>query len=41
VGCPVPVVDIQIRDELGVVVPDAMVGELWVQSPNVVMGYWN
>jgi long-chain acyl-CoA synthetase len=41
VGRPVPVADIEIRDEIGVVVPDGVVGELWVQGPNVVAGYWN
>jgi long-chain acyl-CoA synthetase len=41
VGRPVPVADIEIRDETGVVLPEGQVGELWVRGPNVVAGYWN
>lgn len=41
VGRPVPVADVQIRDELGEQVAEGVVGELWVCGPNVVAGYWN
>jgi long-chain acyl-CoA synthetase len=41
VGRPVPVADIEIRDEIGESVPDGTIGELWVRGPNVVAGYWN
>ncbi len=41
VGRPVPVVDVQVVDEDGRVLPVGAVGELWIRGPNVVTGYWN
>lgn len=40
VGVPVPVVDIRVVDAEGNDVPTGVVGELWIQGPNVVKGYW-
>ncbi|HZB72337.1 MAG TPA: class I adenylate-forming enzyme family protein [Acidimicrobiales bacterium] len=40
VGVPVPVVDVQVVDELGEPQPVGAVGELWIRGPNVVKGYW-
>jgi len=40
VGVPVPVVDIRVVDIDGNDVPLGEVGELWIQGPNVVKGYW-
>lgn len=38
-----PVVDVQVemRNEQGVVVPRGKVGQLWVKGPNVMLGYYN
>ncbi len=33
-------VDIRIRDESGLDMPDTTSGELWVRGPNVCKGYW-
>ena len=41
VGVPVPVCDVKVVDELGALLPPGEVGELWIQGPNVVKGYWN
>jgi long-chain acyl-CoA synthetase len=40
VGVPVPVVDVRVVDADGNDVPVGEVGELWIQGPNVVKGYW-
>jgi long-chain acyl-CoA synthetase len=40
VGVPVPVVDVRVVDTDGNDVPLGAVGELWIQGPNVVKGYW-
>ena len=40
VGVPVPVVDIRVVDAEGNDLPAGEVGELWIQGPNVVKGYW-
>jgi long-chain acyl-CoA synthetase len=40
VGVPVPVCDVQVVDELGEVVEQGGLGELWIRGPNVVKGYW-
>jgi long-chain acyl-CoA synthetase len=40
VGVPVPVVDVRVVDTEGNDVPAGEVGELWIQGPNVVKGYW-
>jgi long-chain acyl-CoA synthetase len=41
VGVPVPVVDVRVVDADGNDVPLGEVGELWIQGPNVVKGYWD
>jgi long-chain acyl-CoA synthetase len=40
VGVPVAVVDVRVVDPDGNDVPTGDVGELWIQGPNVVKGYW-
>jgi long-chain acyl-CoA synthetase len=40
VGVPVPVVDVQVVDELGEPLALGETGELWIRGPNVVKGYW-
>ncbi len=40
VGVPVPVCDVRVVDADGNDVPVGTVGELWIQGPNVVKGYW-
>jgi long-chain acyl-CoA synthetase len=40
VGVPVPVVDVQVVDELGEPLAVGKTGELWIRGPNVVKGYW-
>ena len=41
VGLPVPNVDMAIFDDNGQVIPDNEIGEICVQGPNVMKGYWN
>jgi long-chain acyl-CoA synthetase len=41
VGAPVAVVDVRVVDASGNDLPAGEVGELWIQGPNVVKGYWN
>jgi long-chain acyl-CoA synthetase len=40
VGVPVPVVDVRCVDPEGNDVAVGEIGELWIQGPNVVKGYW-
>ena len=40
IGLPVSSTDIQIRDEQGKVLAQGEIGELWVQGPQVMLGYW-
>jgi long-chain acyl-CoA synthetase len=40
VGVPVPIVDVRCVDDEGNDVPIGEIGELWIQGPNVVKGYW-
>jgi long-chain acyl-CoA synthetase len=41
VGLPVPGCTVQIRDDTGQVLPPAQDGEICVQSPGVLSGYWH
>jgi long-chain acyl-CoA synthetase len=41
VGVPVPICDVRIVDDQGDDVPVGTVGEIWIQGPTVVPGYWN
>ncbi|MER3536452.1 MAG: long-chain fatty acid--CoA ligase [Thermus sp.] len=41
IGLPLPSVDAKVVDEEGNEVPIGEVGELIVQGPNVMQGYWN
>lgn len=40
VGVPLPNTRVEIRDEFGRVLPPGEVGELWVEGPQVMRGYW-
>jgi long-chain acyl-CoA synthetase len=40
VGVPVPVCQVRIVDECGADVPHGERGEIWINGPNVVPGYW-
>ncbi|MFC1438592.1 class I adenylate-forming enzyme family protein [Streptacidiphilus sp. N1-10] len=40
VGAPVPLAELQVRDESGTPVPDGTVGEIWLRSGSVFLGYW-
>ena len=40
VGVPVAVCDVRVVGPGGVDVPVGEIGELWIQGPNVVVGYW-
>ena len=40
VGVPVPVCRLRIVDELGIDVAPGEPGEVWINGPNVVKGYW-
>ncbi len=41
VGPPVAVCDVKVVDPAGVEVPIGEVGELVIQGPNIIKGYWN
>jgi long-chain acyl-CoA synthetase len=41
VGLPIPGVAMKIMDENGRELPRGMIGEICVQGPNVMKGYWN
>lgn len=41
VGRPVPVVDVEVRDERGNPVPDGVEGEIHLRGPLVMREYWN
>jgi long-chain acyl-CoA synthetase len=41
IGPAIPGVEISIRDEAGLELPDESTGELWVRGANVMQGYWN
>jgi acyl-CoA synthetase (AMP-forming)/AMP-acid ligase II len=41
VGSAQPTVEVQIRDELGAVLPQGQTGEILLRSPSVFLGYWN
>ncbi|MSZ29752.1 MAG: AMP-binding protein, partial [Actinobacteria bacterium] len=41
VGRPLPTVEIEIRDESGVVVADGVEGDIHLRGPNIMLGYWN
>lgn len=41
VGHPVGDVEIRVVDDQGNDLPDGEVGELWVRSQNLMLGYWN
>jgi len=41
VGRPVPVVDVEIRNEHGKPVPDGVEGEIHLRGPLVMRGYWD
>lgn len=41
IGQPLAGINVQIRDEDGKVVPTGEPGQLWVNGPNVMQGYWN
>ncbi|WP_183093247.1 acyl-CoA synthetase [Nocardioides stalactiti] len=40
-GRAAPHTEVEIRDELGVAVPNGTVGEICVRGGNVMLGYWN
>jgi long-chain acyl-CoA synthetase len=40
VGVPVPVCRLRIVDDLGIDVAPGEPGEVWINGPNVVKGYW-
>ncbi len=41
IGMPIPSTQVEIRDESGQPLPVGEVGELYVQGPQVMRGYWN
>jgi len=40
VGRPIPIAELEIRDDAGQPVPDGIDGEVHVRSPMVMLGYW-
>ncbi|NEW51183.1 acyl--CoA ligase [Nocardia cyriacigeorgica] len=41
VGRPVMGVSVEIHDETGALLPEGEEGEIWVDGPYVMLGYWN
>jgi acyl-CoA synthetase (AMP-forming)/AMP-acid ligase II len=41
VGPPMPGVEVQIRDEDGIVLPEGETGEIHLRTPSVFLGYWD
>jgi len=41
VGTAQPTVEVQIRDERGDVRPEGQIGEIFLRSPSVFLGYWD
>lgn len=41
VGSPLIGVAIEVRDEQGVVVPNGIIGQIWVKGDNIMLGYYN
>jgi len=39
-GPPVPGAEVDIRDPAGAAVAEGLVGEIWVRSPSIMIGYW-
>jgi long-chain acyl-CoA synthetase len=40
-GRATPILEIEVRDELGAAVPTGGRGEIWFKGPNLIRGYWN
>ncbi|WP_436777410.1 class I adenylate-forming enzyme family protein [Yinghuangia sp. YIM S09857] len=40
-GRPTPLSQAQVRDPLGVPVPEGETGEIWLRNASVFLGYWN
>jgi long-chain acyl-CoA synthetase len=40
-GRATPILEIDVRDELGRPVPSGTRGEIWFKGPNLIRGYWN
>lgn len=41
VGTPMPLAELKVTDADGGILPAGTVGEVWVRSPAVSLGYWN
>jgi long-chain acyl-CoA synthetase len=41
IGIPIPGVEVTVRDDNGLVLGPGETGEICVQGPNVMLGYWN
>ena len=40
-GRATPILEIEVRDEVGTAVPVGERGEIWFKGPNLIRGYWN
>lgn len=40
-GRPHPIVDLEVRDDDGAVLPVGETGELWLRTPTMIVEYWN